>query len=149
MTVERRIGSLPKFLYTHRPSGSAEPDKRGQMIKAEADLGERERVVDLLAFLPKGSDDKRFDLRIDHLPLEMLNPFLPDQYAEAHGELSGEVANYLTTRDIRTVRTLPYRGEIAFHQGEVYVPRMLILPLAVRSLGCPETWSRVSALIRP
>ena len=122
--------SLRDFIYEDKRvgdlalRGSAEPDKRGQMIRAEADLGERERVVDLLAFLPKGSDDKRFDLRIDHLPLEMLNPFLPDQYAEAHGELSGEVANYLTTGDIRTSRALPYRGEIAFHQGEVYVPAL-------------------------
>lgn len=122
--------SLRDFIYEDKKvgdlalRGSAEPDKKGQMIRAEADLGERERVVDLLAFLPKGSDDKRFDLRIDHLPLEMLNPFLPDQYAEAHGELSGEVANYLTTGDIRTSRALPYRGEIAFHQGEVYVPAL-------------------------
>ena len=122
--------SLRDFIYEDKRvgdlalRGSAEPDKRGQMIRAEADLGERERVVDLFAFLPKGSDDKRFDLRIDHLPLEMLNPFLPDQYAEAHGELSGEVANYLTTGDIRTSRALPYRGEIAFHQGEVYVPAL-------------------------
>lgn len=122
--------SLRDFIYEDKRvgdlalRGSAEPDKAGQMIRAEADLGEQEQVAKLLAYLPKGSKDQRFDLRIDHLPLDMLNPFLPEQYAQAHGEVSAQVANYLTAGDIRTARTLPYRGEVAFHKGEVYVPAL-------------------------
>lgn len=122
--------SLRDFVYEDKRLGNLalsaamRPDRGGQMVTAQADLDGRSRVATLQAFSPEKEGDQRFRIGVDHLPLDFVNPFLPEQYAVARGELSAELSNYRTTEDIRTAAALPYRGEIAFHRGEVYVPAL-------------------------
>lgn len=113
-----------KKLGDIRLTGSSDQDQVGAYTKAELTLNDKQ-VLHALLYDPQGKETpQRIYAQLDNLPLELANPFIPDNLADARGAVSATLANYDTAGDIRQMPTRTMQGQIRFEEATLFVPKL-------------------------
>ena len=107
-----------------RVTGGLTPQKTGNYIIADLAL-DGKKVGDTELFMPKSKSEKtRWEAKVDNLPMEKVNPFLPKNYADVTGYLDAHLYNYNTNTSIITAHTGNINGELVLKESSLFVPRL-------------------------
>ncbi len=104
--------------------GRGDQDHDGIRGKAQLSLN-GSQVLHGMLYSPRDKEGTlRLYAQVERLPLEIANPFLPEDLAQAKGYLSATVANYDTSGDIRKMPTLRMNGQIQLGQATLFIPKL-------------------------
>ncbi|MDO4771579.1 translocation/assembly module TamB domain-containing protein [Porphyromonas sp.] len=105
-------------------AGHTRPKETGTYAVAQVAL-DGSLVASSEAFIPTAKNAKaRWYARINDLPLEKANPFLPKDMIELKGRLNADIENYDTSKDIQTTRTTTIGGTVFFDSASVFIPKI-------------------------
>lgn len=104
--------------------GNMDQDDSGAHTVADLMLNDL-RIAHAILYNPAGKDTpQRVYVDIDDLPLELANPFIPNDMARAKGILTASIANYDTSGDILRMPIEPMHGQVHFREATLFIPKL-------------------------
>ncbi len=120
---------IDSFYFRRKPVGNfylkamATPEQGGKMAAAQL-LLDNQHVGALQAYLPNAKHKPTlWEVVLVKMPVEKVNPFLPQDYAEMQGTVDAQLFNF-QGGDILTAQPSKIHGQVVLNKTSVYVPRL-------------------------